>query len=489
VPQPADSPERRDAAVTPLYARLPRGPHRMKRREVAENQRQRMHGAMVEAIAAHGYGGTSVKQVISLAGVSRRAFYEQFANKQECFSSTVELLAERAGDRIGAAYSSGGTSLERRMDAGIRALLELIASNPKSIHLALIDAPTAGPAGWEALTKALLGFECTLFESFARTPGASTLPRGVVRGITGGIHMMILRRVCQRRTSELPKLANPILRWTLAAHSPAAARLPALGGPARGESQWTANRRGTDHPRAGPVPGVRDIGTIAGGELAAERSQTIQSVLDAIALEGVGNLSPLGIVDRAEVSIDTFFDLFGDVEGCVLAALADLSEELLGILSELDPQAQESWSLQVKRLLVLLMDHLARHPSHAHAITTGAFEMGQPGIDLSLKLAAEIARALLVGAPCAVEPTGGDLIAEGVAGAIWHTVYWHAVRHQVEMLPASVEALAYLVLAPFVGAEQAVQTALSEPSSVYGLSRPSDRARRSETRPVSRAAL
>jgi len=69
--------------IEPLYERLPRGPHRLDRGEVEENQRRRMYGAMIEAVATNGYGRTSVKQVVTLAGVSRRAFYEQFANKQE----------------------------------------------------------------------------------------------------------------------------------------------------------------------------------------------------------------------------------------------------------------------------------------------------------------------------------------------------------------------------------------------------------------------
>lgn len=39
----------------PLYKRLPRGPHRLGRRAVALNQRMRIHGAMVQAVADAGY--------------------------------------------------------------------------------------------------------------------------------------------------------------------------------------------------------------------------------------------------------------------------------------------------------------------------------------------------------------------------------------------------------------------------------------------------
>jgi hypothetical protein len=64
----------RKMAPAPLYQRLPHGPHRLAAEEVIRNQRARMHGAMIEAVATNGYERTSVKQVVGLAGVSRRSF-------------------------------------------------------------------------------------------------------------------------------------------------------------------------------------------------------------------------------------------------------------------------------------------------------------------------------------------------------------------------------------------------------------------------------
>ncbi|HEY2216171.1 MAG TPA: helix-turn-helix domain-containing protein, partial [Solirubrobacteraceae bacterium] len=104
-------------AVAPLYERLPHGPHRLGTEEVIRNQRTRMHGAMIEAVAANGYEGTSVKQVVSLAGVSRRSFYEQFANKQECFLATYDVIAGRGAGRVSAAYRAANGGVEDRMHA------------------------------------------------------------------------------------------------------------------------------------------------------------------------------------------------------------------------------------------------------------------------------------------------------------------------------------------------------------------------------------
>src|SRR5215218_10272373 len=51
---------------------LPRGPHQLAREVVAASQRGRMIEAMAEAVAEKGYPATTVADVVSRAGVSRK---------------------------------------------------------------------------------------------------------------------------------------------------------------------------------------------------------------------------------------------------------------------------------------------------------------------------------------------------------------------------------------------------------------------------------
>jgi hypothetical protein len=51
---------------------------------------------------------------------------------------------------------------------------------------------------------------------------------------------------------------------------------------------------------------------------------------------------------------------------------------------------------------------------------------------------------------------------DGTAGAIWHTLYCHAAYHKTDRLPASADHLTYVALAPFLGAEQAVEALAPE---------------------------
>jgi TetR/AcrR family transcriptional regulator len=415
-----------ESSAASLYERLPRGPHQMDPDEVAENQRRRMYGAMIEAVATNGYGRTSVKQVVTLAGVSRRAFYEQFANKQECFLATLDLIASEAMDGIAMSYRLTDGSLEKRLEAALRRFAEVVRRNPKGARLMLVDAPSAGPAGWERLTDTLSVFEERLATSFANAPDAESLPEPVARAIVGGLRRATFVRLIEERTEEMTGLVQAMLSWTLVFES------------------------------SGPSPfGVRlrAVSTDARLDSEDDRARVLRSALELAALEGYGNLTPMRIADEAGVSIDTFFGLFEDMEACFLAAIGKLSEEVREIVS--DPAlASGEWPLAVRRALDALMRYFAARPAYAQTIATGVFAMGRRAVDLNADLACEVAAKLTSGAP---GPPLTSLAQEGIEGAIWHTIYCQTAKGGTGALPELSDYLAYVVLAPFLGAEEAAR--------------------------------
>jgi AcrR family transcriptional regulator len=412
--------------LAPLYERLPRGPHQLSADVVAENQRRRMHGAMVEAVAANGYGRTSVKQVVTLAGVSRRAFYEQFANKQECFLSTLDLISARALARIADSYQTSKGTLEQRLGIALSSFAEIVRANPKGSRVMLVDAPSAGPAGWARLTQMLATFESRLAASFAHAPDAAPLPGPVARAIVGGLRRVTFVRLLEGRAEEMPAMAEHMLSWALVfkteSPSPLAGR-----------------------PRAVPAE------TNLGGE--DERASVLRSALELAAIEGYANLTPMRIADEAGVSIDTFFDLFDDMEACFLAAVQKLGEEVRKTVSDPGLTGPE-WPYAVHRALDALMRYFAARPANAQTIAIGVFAMGQRAVDMGAELAREVAAKLTAGAPG--EPLSG-MAREGIEGAIWHTIYSQTAKGGTSALPLLSDYLAYVVLAPYLGAEEAAR--------------------------------
>src|SRR6476619_557077 len=108
---------------------LPRGRHGLPRELVVENQRARMISGMISAVAELGYAKATIAEVIKPAKVSRRTFYETFANREDCYRAAYEASFEFLRDRTLAASAEKEWPVTVR--AGLEALLESLAAHPK----------------------------------------------------------------------------------------------------------------------------------------------------------------------------------------------------------------------------------------------------------------------------------------------------------------------------------------------------------------------
>src|SRR6185295_6778094 len=104
---------RTDPAAKPIEPLFPKLTGQMTPARVAEHQRARLEGAMVEAVARHGFAGTTLRELVGLAGVSKSNFYDHVESKQECFLATFDAISARVSKRVGAAYRKEGDFRER----------------------------------------------------------------------------------------------------------------------------------------------------------------------------------------------------------------------------------------------------------------------------------------------------------------------------------------------------------------------------------------
>src|SRR4051794_581972 len=131
--------------TTTVEARpLPRGPHRLARETVIESQRGRMIAAIAEAVADKGYAATTVGDVVSGAGVSRKTFYEHFSDKEDCFLAAWDTGVQVLFDAILSARDRETDPIER-MRAGLRAYLTTLAAEPAFARSFFIEVVAAGP--------------------------------------------------------------------------------------------------------------------------------------------------------------------------------------------------------------------------------------------------------------------------------------------------------------------------------------------------------
>ena len=423
-----------------MYERLPHGPHKLERKQVSRHQRLRVHGAMIEAAAQYGYQATTVRHVIELAGVSRRSFYEQFANKEACFLATFDLIAGGAVQRMTRAYAAAAGGLEERMRAALNEFAEVACANRKAAALVLLEAHAAGPAAERRLRHAMAVCERMLARSFMGSPQAGALPAPVVTAIAGGLHGAMSDRVRERAMAGSGELAEEMLRWTLAFQ----------GAGAEGLAERLAARVAR-RPRDAPGARTGRQGPRAQGGDARER--LLANVLRLAVFDDYGRLTEAQIADEAGVPLEVLLELFAGKGDCFLAALDALGEQLRAIAA--DPGLRGSdWPWAVRRALAELMRFLAEHPLYAQTIARAAFLAGPEAVARNLGLARDLAALLIAGAPGAAP---SRLTVEGLAGAIWHTIRCQVAVERIQLLPALSDYLAYVALAPCIGAEASAQ--------------------------------
>ena len=434
------------SGVAPIYKRLPHGPHRLARGEVVRHQRARIHGAMVEAVAESGYERTSVKQVIGLAGVSRRSFYEQFANKEECFLATFDLIAGREIKRMRKAYLTTEGPLEERLRAVFENITAQARENPKAATLVLLETCTAGAAGTLRLRRATSTCQQMLARTFLTSSEASPLPVPVIRGITGGLQGVVAEAMSAADGSLDAQLSEEMLRWTLLFQTPAAARMDELMA-----GSLSLRMREISLARAHPRTPVQN-----GGD---QRTRLLGEVLRLAALHEYRELTAPQIADEARVSIDDFLELFANRNECFLAALDMVGEKIIAIAADPDLVSAQ-WPAAVRRVLGELLSFIGDHPLYARTIGQEAFTAGPEAVQYTLELMQTIATLLTEGAPA---PARSQLAVQGIAGALLHTIRCQVASGRVELLGALSDHLSYLVLAPFLGPETALEILAEAP--------------------------
>jgi AcrR family transcriptional regulator len=193
---------------------LPRGPHQLAREQVLASQRQRMLAAIAEAVAEKGYAATTVGDVVSGAGVSRKTFYEHFDDKEECFLAAWEAGVETLFGAIARSQEGASGPIER-MRAGLGAYLETLASEPAFARTYLIEVVAAGPRAEARGAEVHAAFARLLEEDHARARAeVGTLPevpRELFRAAVGAINELVSAYVREGRTADLPELEDTIL--------------------------------------------------------------------------------------------------------------------------------------------------------------------------------------------------------------------------------------------------------------------------------------
>ena len=428
---------------------------------------------MIEAVRENGYRQTTVADVTAIAKLSRKTFYEHFANKQECFLATYDQVMARAIGRMERAYQDADGWPER-VEAAIRALFEAAIENPGAVRLVLVEVNALGAAGFERRERSIGHYERFIRGALEKAPGKGSFSDPVLKAAIGGLNRVLYRRVLAGERAELLALIPDLVAW-FASYYPTPAVL--LAEPPDGDSNHGS---GPAAPAGGRAPGTlaphalltRRRG-LPGGEQNVSRSFVVHSqrerILDAVAnltaAHGYAELKVEDIAEQAAVSLNAFYEHFIDKEDAFLVAY-ELGHAKALATAERAYVAAGDWQLGVRAGLTALFDFLAAEPSFAHLALVDALvatartaERSNVGID-------SLARMLVPGLE---QAPGQSPIApvtiEAIAGGIFDLCLHYSLQGRIAELPQLVPSATYIALAPFLGSKEAARVAIAAPGN------------------------
>lgn len=189
--------------------KLTGGPHGLPRAVVHEVQRGRLLDAAVEVFAEEGYLDATVHKILKRAGISRRTFYEIFADKQACYMATYDETADHLLGLVRAACRDGDAP-ERRIENGLRALLEFVEREPSVARTCIVEVMAAGSAARERRAQTmekLTDLVAKALEERCENRGEALLR---ARLLTGGVHEMVYGALADGRTEGMSELAAEV---------------------------------------------------------------------------------------------------------------------------------------------------------------------------------------------------------------------------------------------------------------------------------------
>jgi AcrR family transcriptional regulator len=167
---------------------------------------------MIEVVSEKGYPDTRVVDVIGLAGVSRKTFYELFTSKEDCFLATYDVLLGNLLEDTAKGYESNpGSPWAERVAGALGELLKHLAEHPDEARFAIVEVLAAGPRALARRDAALRQF--TGFLDAGRAETSTELPGITSLSLAGGINELLYSEILHGAASRLPSRLPDLMFW------------------------------------------------------------------------------------------------------------------------------------------------------------------------------------------------------------------------------------------------------------------------------------
>ena len=192
-------------------------------RPAAAGHRDRITGGLAAAIAEKGYATVTIADVVRHARVSKRTFYEHFADKEACFLALYAETSDELLELIAEAAASADGTWDERLGAAARAYFERVAREPELIRATLLEIQAAGPRARglrrEVQRRYAEQLRTLSIAAAAEEPGISALTPALATAVVGGLNELMVEAAeagQAARMGELAAAATELIRAVLA---------------------------------------------------------------------------------------------------------------------------------------------------------------------------------------------------------------------------------------------------------------------------------
>jgi AcrR family transcriptional regulator len=414
------------------------------------DQRSRLLGAIVDAVVEAGFPEAKIGEISKRAGVSRATFYELFENKQACFVEAQRQLGRTLLEVTAAAASDAKP--ERAIEETFGAIIEFAERAPARFAFLTHEAMLAGPGALEIRDELLAEIAEQIEREQLSAPAGAPLPDVPPRMLLGGLVRLLGIRM---RAGQLDAggLSAEIADWI------------GLFRVEEGrERRWSLAAKDAGALRTHPLPSATAPAPLPRGrhrlppELVEriQRERIMHAATEVIREKGYPSTTVADIVAGAGVSREVFYSHFHSRADAYTATHRMIFEQLMAVTAGAFFAAGGSWPEQVWDAGAALTRFVAGAPSLAHFGFVESYALG-PAIARRTD-DAMIAFTVFLREGQRFRPQAPSLTTTAADATVVAAIDMVAydVRHgRTEDLFGLEPVTSYMILAPFLGADEA----------------------------------
>jgi AcrR family transcriptional regulator len=404
----------------------------------------------VSLVAERGYVQAKVGELTARAGVARAHFYELFKGKEDCFLAAQRELAATMVDEVGRAIAAADSGAA--VHAALAALTDFADEAPTACNFVTHEATLAGPRAWQERQRMLAAIGGEIERSWEGLPSDAPvpdLPAGYLLG--GAIRALGIR---MRRGEDRPKaLLGELISWIESYQVPKGARrwssVIASAYPL-GERQDVV---------VGPIePAPLPRGRHRLPPAVAKRSQRerlLHATGRVAAADGYANATVAEIVVAAGVSREVFYEHFHDKQEAFAETIKFVFEQVMAGSAGAFFSTDGPWPERIWQASAAFTGFIVGQPALVHAVFVESYAVAtdvQRSDDFLAGFTVFLEDGYRYRPQAAQVPR---IAGEAIGGAVLESINSYLRSGRTAELGELVPGVAYMILAPFMGADGA----------------------------------